>query len=282
MNKERLNGLVIFAFFIIAMMIYWLLPRGETKVLLQYTTLLSSLVLACIAGIYTIKKYGTDGTKSTTLFLLTGGMMCWLAGESLWTYYEHVLHIDPFPSSADVFYIAGYPLFFFALFREITTTKINWHTFSKGLIFLMIVVSILLIGVVCYFGVYLAYSPTESLLTNSIAIGYGLADLILIIATMALLVLAWEFRGGILSRIWMSLFISFLLTLVADILFAIFTNSYDNTDSFYRGLTDSIFILSYLFFAYGLFNFGLSIESAKELLKKLIKKAQPNNPKKNS
>lgn len=272
MSKEKLSAFGFSIFFIISMIIYWLIPKGNTQVLLQYSAILLSLVVASLAGFYSIKKYGTDGSKSITLILLTGGMLCWLAGESLWTYYEHFLNINPFPSSADVFYIAAYPLFFFALLREILTTKINWKSFSKSLTFLMVITSILMIAVVCYFGVYLAYSPTESILTNSIAIGYGVADLILIIATMALLVLAWEFRGGALSRIWMSLFISFFLTLIADILFAIFTNSYDNTDSFYRSLTDSVFILSYLFFAYGLFNFGFSIESAKDLLKKLMKK----------
>lgn len=272
MNKQNNNIIAFIAFYIASLFIYWIFPDGEIKIILQYIAVLTSLALAVLAGIYSLHKYGTHGSKSTTLMLLTAGMLCWFIGESIWTYDEYVLKINPFPSYADICYLLSYPLFFLALLREIKTNHINWKTLSQSLIFMMVVTSILLVGVVSYFGVYLAYSPGEPLLTNSIAIGYGIGDLVLILATMSLLILAWEFKGGALSKIWMSLFLSFLLILVADILFAIFTTYYTDTESLYRSLTDSIWILSYLLFAHALFNFGISIQSAQQMLKNLLAK----------
>lgn len=270
MNKYgSLIGFV--AFFISAMIAYWILPVGEIKIMLQYFFMLSSLIIAVAGGAYSLYKYGTHGTKANTLLLLTGGMFCWLVGESIWTYYEYYLRIDPFPSLADICYLMAYPLFFLALLRELWLTRINWKTLSKSLIFMIIMSSLLLIGIVLYFGVYLAYQPDEVLLTNSIAISYGIADLVLIVASMLLLILAWEFKGGELSRIWMTLFVSFFLTLSSDILFAVFTKVYNEQGSFYRSLTDSIWILAYMLFAYALFNFGFSIGSAEKTLQRLLK-----------
>ncbi len=270
MNKNiRIIGFI--GFCIAAWTTYWILPAGETKILLQYVFVLSSLILAVAGGAYSLYKYGTQGTKANTLLLLTGGMFCWLVGESIWTYYEYYLKIDPFPSLADICYLMAYPLFFLALIRELWLSRVNWKTLSKSLIFMIIMSSLLLIGIVLYFGVYLAYKPDEVLLTNSIAISYGIADLVLIVASMLLLILAWEFKGGELSRIWMTLFVSFFLTLTSDILFAVFTKVYHEQGSFYRSLTDSIWILAYMFFAYALFNFGFSIGSAEKTLQRLLK-----------
>lgn len=274
MYNERQNILVFCGIYIIALAIYWILPISTTKTFLQYTILLFSLITAVAGGLYALKKYGTLGPKAPTIILLTFGMGSWLIGESLWTYFESIANIQPFPSIADIFYLLAYPMFFYALYREIKLTQISWKSLSTSLLFLMGIIALLLIIIVSYFGVYMAYSPNETFLANTIAISYGVADMILIIATMALLVLAWEFRGGALSRIWMSIFISFFLTLVADILFAIFTNSYGEIGSIQRNLTDSLWILAYLLFAHAMFDFGLSIETAKIHLESLISKKE--------
>lgn len=272
MNKQNDLMIAFIVFYIATLIGYWALPISDLKTIFQYTVMLSSLALATVAGVYALYKYGMNGSKSSTLLLLTTGMFCWFIGESIWTYDEYYLKINPFPSYADITYLMSYPLFFLALIREIRNNHINWNTLSKSLIFMMVITTILLITLVCYFGVFLAYSPGESAIANAIAIGYGVADLVLIISSMALVVLAWEFKGGALSRIWLSLFISFFLILIADILFAIFTKFYTDPGSFYRSLTDSIWILSYLLFANALFNFGIAIQSAQTMLEKLLEK----------
>ena len=277
MNNQNHNVMAFIVFYIAALFIYWVLPISEMKIILQYTVVLTSLALAVVAGMYSLHKYGSHGSKSSTLLLLTAGMFCWFMGELIWTYDEHILQINPFPSYADICYLLSYPLFFLALIREIGTNHINWKSFSQSLFFMMGMTLVLMVGVVFYFGVYLAYSPDEPLLTNSIAIAYGIGDLVLILSTMSLLILAWEFKGGALSKIWMSLFLSFLLILVADILFAIFTTYYNEAYSFYRSLTDSIWILAYLLFAHALFNLGISIQAAQDRLQKLLAKKPSNS-----
>jgi len=48
--------------------------------------------------------------------LFAGAQLCSGAGDVLWSVYEDVLHDDPFPSLADVLYLASYPLFTAGLF----------------------------------------------------------------------------------------------------------------------------------------------------------------------
>lgn len=278
MDKKLLYS-AFFLFYILSIVIYFIFPYNETRIFLQYSVLLSSLAIALTGGIYALKEYGLNSAKSKTLIFFTTGIGCWLIGESLWTYYEYILHTDPFPSIADIFYVSAYPLFFMGLVREIQSAKVSWHKLQKSILFLMLMSTVLLAIVVNYFGVFLAYSPQEPLLTNVIAMSYGIGDLILLVAAMSLLILAWEFRGGALSQIWLKVFFSFMFTLAADILFAIFTASYNETNSLTRSFIDCLWIVSYLLMGYALFSFAISIQSAHTYLQDLkkIKRPQHNN-----
>src|SRR6185369_5807284 len=136
----------------------------------------------------------------------------------------------------------------------IRIAKVNWKGIAKPTLFLFVLVSLLLAALVGYFGIYQAYKPAETLLSNSIAIGYGVGDLLLILVTVLLLVLVWEFRGGKLSRVWLIMFCGFIFTLVADILFAMYRLQYDMQIWFYKSLLDSFWIAGYLLFASAFFD----------------------------
>lgn len=248
-------------FYMAVLAIYFFLPDSALKLTLQYVVTLSSLILAVFAGIYSLVEYGVHGPKSLTLIYLTLGIGCWFIGESICTYYE-INGLNPFPSIADMFYILGYPLMLAAFLQEIMSAKVNWNGVGKSLMFLLTLVSILLGLGVGYFGIFVVYSPSVPLLNNLVGMGYGVGDLVLIITSMALLILAWEYRGGELSSIWMSLFCSFILVLCADLVFVIFNSMYDKV-GIIRSLTDSIFILAYLLFAYALLNYGFTLQQAQ-------------------
>lgn len=259
-------------FYLLSVVVYFVLPFSTSTVLLRYAFLLSSLFSGSLGGMYALREYGWQGAKSRTLLLLTLGITCWFIGEIIWTYFEYFVHENPFPSVADIFYIGAYPLLFVALFNEIRLSKVNWRSFSKSLIFLMVITAILFTIIVSYFGIFLAYSPKETMFTNIIAISYGIGDLVLIVSTLCLLVLAWEFRGGTLSQIWLTLFLSFLFMLGGDILFAIYTDAYNQTSSFTRSFVDFLWIISYMLFAYALLSFAFSIQSAHNYIQSLQKK----------
>jgi hypothetical protein len=198
-------------------------------------------------------------------------MSGWFIGEVIWNYYELILHIKPFPSFADVFYLLAYPLIFFGLLNEVSIGAIHWKKINRAIFFLFTIASLCLAVLVFYFGVYVAYDVKESLLANIIAMGYGVGDLVLIVTNMFVLILVWEFRGGSLSRTWIVIFVSLLCMLLADILFALYPDQYQAQLWIYKNSLDSLWMLSYLLFAYALANFGLSILDAKKKIHQLGK-----------
>jgi diguanylate cyclase (GGDEF)-like protein len=82
----------------------------------QIDTLLSGVglvllnMLAGILGVYIISQRAYGMTLRWAWFLLTLGSWCYVIAEGLWTYYDLVLGIDPFPTLADYFYLLYYPL----------------------------------------------------------------------------------------------------------------------------------------------------------------------------
>ncbi len=276
MNKRIVLIVSFFLFFVEVMAVYWF-KLGFDNIVLRETLYLIPPVFAIIAGIVAIRTFGLVSSRSFTLLLLTAGISFWFFGELLFNYYGYVLYIDPFPSAADIFYLLAYPMFFWGLVNEIHVSQVSWKNISKPTLFLFSLVALLLASGIGYFGIYQAYTPTELFLTNVVAIGYGVGDLILIFATMLLLVLVWEFRGSRLSKVWLLLFIGFLLTLIADILFAIYVTEYSMQIWFYKSLLDSFWMAGYLFLALALFEFSFSIQDTyqKAVLNAQNKGLQP-------
>ncbi|HSW89102.1 MAG TPA: hypothetical protein VLG12_08110 [Candidatus Saccharimonadales bacterium] len=252
-----------------AFAVYWLQLGGANTVLIRNLIYLCMPLLASIGGIFALISFGFHGFRAKTILFITMGLGCWFIGEVSFFYYEFILKTNPFPSIADFFYLMGYPLMFFALVNEILHTKISLKKIHPSIIFLFCLAILAFVFLVFYFGVYLAYDPKEPVLPNLIATWYGIGDLFLIIGNIYILILAWEFRGGSFSHFWILFFLSFILMLIADILFAIFTQQYNKEVWFYKSLLDSFWMASYIFSANALFDLGMSLRSAKSQLKKI-------------
>jgi signal transduction histidine kinase len=79
-----------------------LTPLGQNFV---YDAIGLSAVVAIVLGIR-IHRPGA----AAAWYLIAAGQFLFVAGDVLWAVFEFALHIDPFPSIADGFYLAGYPL----------------------------------------------------------------------------------------------------------------------------------------------------------------------------
>lgn len=261
MNKRLILSISFLLFFIEAITVYWF-KLGFFNPLLREAIYLTPPFFAFIACLIALRTFGLSTSRSLTLIFLTAGIGYWFLGEVLFDYYAYILQSDPYPSAADIFYILAYPMLFFGLVNEIRLAKISWKNLPKPTLFLFSLVALLFASFVGYFGIFQAYNPAETLLNNIVAMSYGVGDLLLILVTILLLVLVWEFRGGKLSRVWLILFFGYTFTLVADILFAIYRDHYTMQEWFYKSLLDTFWILGYLLFAAALFEFSFSIQDA--------------------
>ena len=83
---------------------YLLVPAGIPRDVVYIAVGLSS-VAAIVAG---IRLHRPD--HPLAWYLMAIGQLSWVTGDLLFSWYADVLHVSPFPSPADAFYLAAYPI----------------------------------------------------------------------------------------------------------------------------------------------------------------------------
>lgn len=82
----------------------------------SYAIIIASGTLVVLSFV-TNYKFGMNGKHGLAWLMFTCFAASWFVAETTWVFYDLYLQIEPFPSIADVFYVAGYPfLFVFMLF----------------------------------------------------------------------------------------------------------------------------------------------------------------------
>ena len=100
---------------LIATVAYFLLPRPAQD--WWYLGFAAAGVGAVVAGIRRHRAQGAPGDP-WPWWLLAVGLALFVAGDGVWTFYELGLGSEvPFPSIADILYLAGYPFLLVALLR---------------------------------------------------------------------------------------------------------------------------------------------------------------------
>jgi diguanylate cyclase len=245
---------------------YWLGWGGLQAELLRNVAYLAAPAFAVFGGAYTLSVHGWRGTASRPFVFLALGLLLWGLGEVLWVYYEFILRETPYPSLADSFYLLAYPSLFWGLFSQVRMSGVNWKKFDPVIVFLFCIIAILLAGLATYFGIYLAYDDSSTVLENAVAIGYGLADVVIILCSLLVLILAWEFKGGNLMRLYLYCFFAFAMTMVADVGFAMYNGEYVSGQWWIKNTLDTLWIMQYLYFGLAFCLFGLSLKTAQARL----------------
>lgn len=76
------------------------------------------LLVAVLAVVATARATARlPRARRAAWLLLTLGLAAWVLGDAIWTFLERVAGTDPFPSVADVAYVASYPLLALGLVR---------------------------------------------------------------------------------------------------------------------------------------------------------------------
>jgi diguanylate cyclase (GGDEF)-like protein len=168
-------------------------------------------------------------------YWMLAGNVAWVIGDMMYAWYEDVLHTEPFPSYADVAYLAGYPLAAIGIGQLIRARRSNddWG----GIIDSTIVTVGL--GMVCW--VFLmrptVLDSTDPLLTRLMGLAYPLFD-VLLLGMLARLV----FAPGSRTAAFRLLTLGLVLTLVADGAFDVITlvSEYETAP------LDLVWLLSYI------------------------------------
>jgi signal transduction histidine kinase len=210
--------------------LYFVVPSVAAQDIV-YLGVGASAVIAIVTGV-TINR----PRARAPWYLLAAGQACFVLGDLLWDVFADVLHSIPFPSVADVLYLAGYPLLASGL--ALLVRDREPHGDHANLIDALIVSAGLAIVTWVFWIDRYTGDRTLSRPAIVISIAYPIMDLLLI-GFLARLTLA----PGPRSISYRLLSASLFLTLGADVAFAglEFAGAYNG-----RNLIDIGWLLSYV------------------------------------
>jgi len=193
--------------------------------------------------IITVKLFKQKHYQAKAFLFFTLGALCWFAAEQIWQLYDYDIFVvgEPFPSEADIFYLAAYPFFFafliFSLKPILKSVSRNVWLFAIGLSFSFLVPSVT--------GVFPDIFEEEPF-TAAVLLAYPiLSSFQLAPAIIGVMYLAK--RGANLA--WMLILFGFIMYTVADTFF-VFA---ELDDSYYDGHpVDLMYLYSYFMLIFAL------------------------------
>lgn len=142
-------------------------------------------------------------------------ILLWFMGETTWGVYEVILRVNiPYPSIADIFYLAGYlpalasTLSLMWIFRRLVTPV---RRALAGL------VGFAIVGLVFVFVLGPLSGSSSDIVTKTFDLAYPFLDAVLLVLVTLIL---FGFLGSTLSKPWVWICASLLLNAFADIVFS--------------------------------------------------------------
>lgn len=174
-------------------------------------------------------------------------MLLWFLGESTWALYTLGYSIPiPYPSVADIFWLAGYMPLLVSLIVQVWPLQEVFATkqMRAAIILMFALASALLVGLIppTY-----ASSLGEGFVTLAVSLAYPLLDVALLSISLPTMLF---FRKGTFWRPFLFVTVGFILTFIADVLFTWTTLN----GTYYNGnYLELFFHWSYLTLAYGFY-----------------------------
>jgi hypothetical protein len=236
--KSQIWVYVILAIVVYLFVFYFIKPFPADPANISAEIVLIVLAGASAVGfIFVARQFKWLNTRQGQIFvLLVVGFAIWTIAESVWMGFE-LAGLNPYPSIADVFYIAGYVPLALALFLNIQTIKMK---FKRNIFVLWIALSVAVLVVILWIEV-IPFLLEGLDLGTFIAIVYPLADCIII--SLALVILL-KFRAGEIAKPWGLIILGFFLEAIGDIIFS-YIDWYETSWPAYN-LYDLFFALGYI------------------------------------
>jgi diguanylate cyclase (GGDEF)-like protein len=217
---------------VLGLVLHASLQTGSLPQSFLYDGIGASAIVVALIGVWMLRP-----DRPAPWLLMAFGQALFVAGDLTWNYFE-IIGEDPFPSVADVLYLAGYPFIALGLFLLIRRRLAGGD--RGGVIDAAILTTaVAILSWTFLIQPQLAVADIDPL-SLGISLAYPLSDLLLIGVAMGLLT-----TPGARTVSFGFLGMSLLLLLVADQVYAV-----QNLDGSYvsGGPIDSLYLLSYLLF----------------------------------
>ena len=215
--------------------------------------------LLLIVAFWSVRHFGIDGVHGIGWLAFTGFAMMWILAEIIWMISELIFQIDPFPSTADLFYLMGYPFLLMFLVSYLIPFK---EAISKKLVMIALSLSFVSIVISTTFqlnNLYMSETNFEiiKLFDVVFSMAYLIADGIILVPTIIGIGLFLR-DSNRTKPLWILIFFGILFTFVGDSYFMIL----DVNDEYYTGHPgELLFYFAYVLLAFGVYGYGKNHKS---------------------
>lgn len=194
-----------------------------------------------IVALYVGMKYRGSDIFGVTYTALGIGFLFLFAGDATYNYYEHILHEDPYPSIADLFFLIYYPFVAYHLIRNIRYFKKDLSLELKLGLSTLTAIIVLIFAVISF----------EEIEGHSFDFYFGLlfvfgSSIILSLAICGVAI----FRQSLVGMAWLFLAIGIFLFTFADVWYY-----YLELNEEYSSVhaTNTLWVLSNMIIVYALY-----------------------------
>ncbi len=255
-GEKTINNKIIFGCIIFALVSLYIVNNvvsieyfSEYISLPIYTVIPGVLIILSIWALLRSDKIQEISKKSLTFLVLA--FSSWFAAEQTWNFHEHVLHIDPYPSVADFFYVLAPIFMFIALI--IFLHPLREHIRKKyivltSLISLSILIPILIVTIQ-------ANSETD-FFEIVVALIYPIVDALLIIPAIIAILLSIRIKQ---NSFWILILIGIISFIIADNMYLILVLE----DTYFDGHPiDILWLVSYVTWSFTMYTL---IQNSKKI-----------------
>ncbi len=205
-------------------------------------------------GLYTARHWGFKSAVGKGILYLSSGLLSWSAGNWIWSYYNFFHHVDvPYPSLADIGYIAAVPLWVAGILHlsKATGAKIGLRKIGGRiyLVFLPIAASIFsyyFLFVIARGSVF-DWNPSN-MLKLFFDLAYPIGDWVILTQAFLIWGLSFKYLGGLYKWPVFIVLFGFMALFFAD-----FSFSYTTTlSTYYNGnISDLFFTIAFFMISFG-------------------------------
>lgn len=212
-----------------AVAVYLAIPAGLPRDVAYLLVGLSSVVAIAVG----VRRHRPG--RAPAWLWMAAGQLSWVVGDTLYSWYEDVQGVSPFPSQADVYYLAGYGFIVVGL-AALVRARGRGRDLAGFVDSLLITVAL---GLLSWLTIAapIAEAVEEPVFTRLIAVAYPVADIVLLALLVRLLV-----GPGARTASFRLLASAVALLLVADTGFTVL----DATVGYEGGALDLLWLASYV------------------------------------
>ncbi|MGI0009782.1 MAG: hypothetical protein ACREAE_00085, partial [Nitrosopumilaceae archaeon] len=219
------------------------LSDPETRMLITDVAYVPTTAILMILSIMMAIRFRTKGQHAKAWILFVCFTSSWFIAEQLWLVYELVYKIDPWPSMADFFYLAGYPLL-------VTFSIFYLKPVKKAISRKLVISAVTISGVLLIPTLYIASGPNSEISNFEVALASSYPILDALILCPAIIGVTLFFKGEV-NFLWSLICAATILNVIADTGFLVLSID----DSYYTGHPiDLLYLWAYILFAFGVYS----------------------------